>query len=313
MALQLDFTSTEKLREQLTEEQQKRIEKLYKDVSRDIAQRAKKAPRVPSDTLRKAYLKELQKQVNSEVDKLRFTIQDTVEASMKGVAEEAVSDAASFLQSLGMPIEGAMSRVPGEIVQRVATGKLYDGNWTLSRQLWKQSVHTQRDVNEIVAKGIAENKSAFDIAKDIEKYVDPNARKDWDWSKVYPGTAKKVDYNAQRLARTMVSHAYQQAFVEVTKNNPFVAQYRWDASNSARTCEICSERDGQLYSKDDLPLDHPNGMCTFIAVIEENMEQIANRLADWANGKEDSELDTWAKDTYGKGWEKKKEKVKKDY
>ncbi len=294
MAFRLDFSSAEKLRVELTKAQQKRIEKLYKDVSRDIAKRAKQAPRVPSDALRKAYLKELQKQVNAEINNLRFTIGGIVEDTMGQVAEGVVKDNLDFLQAIGMPIEGAMSHVPATVIERVATGKLYEGNWTLSRQLWKQSVHTQRDINEIVAKGIAENKSAFDIAKDLEKYVDPNARKDWDWSKVYPGTAKKVDYNAQRLARTMVSHAYQQAFVETTKNNPFVTKYQWEASNSERTCEVCAERDGQLYNKDDLPLDHPNGMCTFVAVMEESMEQIANRLADWVDGKNDPELDQYA-------------------
>ena len=68
--------------------------------------------------------------------------------------------------------------------------------------------NTQGDIQYIVAQGIASQKSAFDIAKDLEKYVDPSAKKDWAWSKVYPGTKKVVDYNAQRLARTMVSHAY---------------------------------------------------------------------------------------------------------
>ena len=296
--LELDFSDAEGQREELTKEQQEYIKSLYEQVAEDIAKQAAKAPRVPSDALRQVYLDRLQKQINEEIDKLRFSIQEVVEDTMGKVAEGVVSANFDFLQKINLPVEGAFSHVPAEVVERVATGQLYSGNWTLSRQLWKQSVHTQKDVNSIIAKGIAENKSAYDIAKDLEKYVDPNARKDWDWSKVYPGTNKKVDYNAQRLARTMVSHAYQQAFVVTTKNNPFVTQYRWEASNSERTCEICAERDGQLFDKDDLPLDHPNGMCTFVAVIEDSMEQIADRLADWANGNEDPELDAYAASIY---------------
>ena len=117
----------------------------------------------------------------------------------------------------------------------------------------------------------------------------------WDWSKVYPGTAKKVDYSAQRLARTMVSHAYQQSFVKTTQKNPFVTKYKWVSSGGARMCEICAARDGVEYSKTDLPLDHPNGMCTFIAVIEDSMTDIADRIADWALGGSDPELDTFAR------------------
>ena len=139
--------------------------------------------------------------------------------------------------------------------------------------------------------------------------MNPDARKDWDWGKVYPGTKKVVDYNAQRLARTMVSHAYQQAFVRTTQKNPFVSKYKWEASNSGRVCEICEERDGKLFDKDELPLDHPNGMCTFTTVMDD-LEKIGERLGDWAAGKSDPELDKWAEDLYGKGWEQKKEETK---
>jgi SPP1 gp7 family putative phage head morphogenesis protein len=164
----------------------------------------------------------------------------------------------------------------------------------LSRSIWNSTSKAKKDINTIIAEGIAQNKSTYDIAKDLEKYVNPSAKKDWAWSKVYPGTNKVVDYNAQRLARTMVSHAYQQAFVRVTKPNPFVTKYRWLASNSNRVCELCNSRDGVLFEKDDLPMDHPNGMCTFTAVIDQPMTDIADRIADWALGQPDSELDTFA-------------------
>ena len=49
------------------------------------------------------------------------------------------------------------------------------------------------------------------------------------------------------------------------------------------------------YSKTDLPLDHPNGICTFIAVIEDGITGIADRIADWALGDSDPELDTFAR------------------
>lgn len=300
--LKLNFSNAETARKNLSEEQQQRITKMYSSLAKDINKEIKKAPRVPSDALRKQYLQGLAQQINAELNSMRGEMQQTIESTMLKTANSVVKDNLDFLRSIGMPIEGAFSHVPAETVRTVATGQLYEGNWTLARQLWKHSVHTQRDVNTIVAKGIAANKSAYDIAKDLEKYVDPKAAKDWDWSKVYPGTAKKIDYNAQRLARTMVSHAYQQAFVRTTKDNPFVTKYRWEASNSARVCEICADRDGKLFDKDDLPLDHPNGMCTFTAVMDQSLESIADRLSDWALGKEDTDLDKWTQDLYGKDW-----------
>lgn len=289
----LNLRTAEQERVRLTAAQQKQIQRLYENAAKEVAKKAEQAPRVPSDALRKQYLNQLQKQLNGELDKIRGEIESTVKGNMEKTAEAVVGDNIDFLKSVGMPIQGAFSHVPDEVVRAVATGQLYGGKWSLSRALWKNTRRTQEDVQNVVAQGIAQNKSAYEIAKDLEKYVDPSARKDWEWSKVYPGTSKKVDYNAQRLARTMVSHAYQQSLLATTKYNPFVKGYRWRSAHSSRTCEICNERDGQLYSANDLPLDHPNGMCTFIAELTDDMSNIADRIGDWAQGKEDPELDGW--------------------
>lgn len=294
----LNLRTAEQERVRLTAAQQKQIQRLYENAAKEVAKKAEQAPRVPSDALRKQYLNQLQNQLNEQLNKIRGEVESTVKGNMKKTTEAVVGDNIDFLKGVGMPIQGAFSHVPDEVVRTVATGQLYEGKWSLSRALWKNTRRTQRDVQNVIAQGIAQNKSAYDIAKDLEKYVDPSARKDWDWSKVYPGTARKVDYSAQRLARTMVSHAYQQSFVKTTQKNPFVTKYKWVSSGGARTCEICAERDGVEYSKTDLPLDHPNGMCTFIAVIEDSMTDIADRIADWALGGSDPELDTWSKALY---------------
>lgn len=299
----LNLKPAEQIRVQLTIKQQKQIEQIYKGVAKDIDQRVKKIPNVSSAPLQRYYLENLKKQVLDELNKASSGLQDMIEGNMKSVAESVIDSTLDFAQKVGLSVEGLYSHVPDDVVKAVATGQLYDGDWTLSKAIWKDHMKTQYNVNTVVAKGIAENKSAYDIAKDLEKYVDPSAAKDWDWSKVYPGVGKKIDYNAQRLARTMVSHAYQQAFVRSTIKNPFVEMYRWDAANSGRVCPICADRDGQLYDKNDLPLDHPNGMCTFEAVIPDSMEDIADRVADWAYGVDDPELDAWAEDLTGLKWE----------
>lgn len=291
----LNLRTAEQERVRLTAAQQRQIQRLYENAAKEVAKEAEKAPRVPSDALRKQYLNQLQNQLNEELDKIRAEVESTVKDNMKKTAEAVVGDNIDFLKEVGMPVQGAFSHVPDEVVRAVATGQIYEGKWSLSRAIWKNTRRTQKDVQSVIAQGIAQNKSAYDIAKDLEKYVDPSAKKDWDWSKVYPGTAKKVDYSAQRLARTMVSHAYQQSFVRTTQKNPFVTKYKWVSAGGARTCEICAARDGVEYSKTDLPLDHPNGMCTFIAVIEDSMTDIADRIADWALGGSDPELDLFAR------------------
>ena len=297
MPIQLNFDFAEAQRTKLTLKQQFYIRDLYKQAAREIGERAKQAPRVPSDTLKKQYLQELQNQLNDRVNQLESELGKTIQETMKKTAESTVTDAKSFLEGNGLSIKGAYSHVPDDIVHMVISGKLYSGDWTLSKALWLDIKKTQQDIQTVIAQGIAENKSAFDIAKDLEKYVDPSAKKDWDWAKVYPGTKRKVDYNAQRLARTMVSHAYQQSFVRVTQKNPFVTKYKWETAGTERTCEICDNRNGKLFDKDSLPLDHPNGMCTFTAVMED-LNTISTRLANWAKGNYDPEIDEWYESIY---------------
>lgn len=251
-------------------------------------------PDTTSGTLRRLYLEKLQQQINTELTKLGQDVSTMIQNNMGAVVGAAVDDSIAFLSKLGFPIQGAFSNVPSDVIKSIITGQVYDGRWSLSRSIWNSTSKAKKDINTIIAEGIAQNKSTYAIAKDLEKYVNPSARKDWAWSKVYPGTNKVIDYNAQRLARTMVSHAYQQAFVRTTKPNPFVTKYKWLASNSGRVCPLCSSRDGVLFEKDDLPMDHPNGMCTFVSVIDESMTDIADRIADWALGNPDPELDTFA-------------------
>lgn len=296
MAFELDFSTAEEIRQSLTEEQQKEIQQLYKRVSRRIGREASKLPNTTSGVLRKLYLKDLQKKINEELKNLRFDVYNTITKNMESMVDSVVLCNLRFLVDVHITVEGAFSHVAPDVINSIISGKLYSGNWSLSKSLWQHTLKSQKDINKIIAEGILQNKGAYDIAKDLEKYVNPFARKSWEWAKVYPGTSLKVDYNAQRLARTMVSHAYEQSFVRTTQNNPFVTKYRWDASNSSRVCELCASRDGVLFDKDKLPLDHPNGMCTFIAVMPDSMETIADRVADWVQGNPDPELDKYVKE-----------------
>ena len=54
----------------------------------------------------------------------------------------------------------------------------------------------------------------------------------------------------------------------------------YNSAHSARTCEMCADRDGQIYKKDDVPLDHPNGNCYMTVYIPEGIEDM---IAQYAN------------------------------
>lgn len=293
----INLQDGELARMQITKEQEVEISKLYHQTYLDLQKEMKGLSHEgsTSESLRKTYLNKLVKQLKESYKSIGEGLEKQIQKGMLDTAQAVVDNNSDWLKKAGLKVEGAYSYVPQDIVSLLSSGKLYGEGWSLSKAIWGDSQKKAHDIDQVVAAGVAANKSAYEIAKDLEQYVNPNAKKEWDWSKVYPGTTKKVDYNAQRLARTMVSHAYQQSLLATTKHNPFVTGYRWRSAHTHRTCELCNERDGNVYSANDLPLDHPNGMCTFLVELSGSLTDVADRLGNWVNGAEDPELDNWYK------------------
>lgn len=291
-----------KARQKITQAQQKKIKKLYLDAAKRLEKEIASMDKgTKSESLQKSELEKLVKKLKEEAESIGLASEEIMKQGMKDTVDATLEDAKALLADLGLSIQGAYSNVATEIIESIVTGKIYKGNWSLSAAIWDDIKKTQSDILKVVAEGRAMNKSSYEIAKDLERYVNPNAKKDWDWSKVYPGTKKKVDYNAQRLARTLSNHAYQQGVIASAKDNPFVKGIKWNTSNNHdRVCEVCEERAKQdkyglgrgVYPEDKVPMDHPNGMCVLTRVMPSSAER-AERLADWANGKSDPEMDKW--------------------
>ena len=298
-----EFKVAEGKRVQLTKEQQKRIRKLYNEVLSDVQKETDKLKNRTnvSSVIRTQLIKGMAREVKQELNGVSKNVESEIKRSILAMSKGVVLTNQDLLVKMGMPkmySSVAYSYLPTDIVEQIISGTLYKGKWTLSKAIWSDNEKTLQDIDYIIAKGIAENKSAYDIAKDLEQYVNPAARKTWEWSKVYPNTKKKIDYNAQRLARTMVSHAYQESFVRTTQKNPFIENYKWLMSNSDRVCPVCIARatddhhglGAGIYPKDELPLDHPNGMCTFEAVITKSYTDIANDIKAWSKGEGNKQL-----------------------
>lgn len=295
-----EFQYAEGRRVKITNTQRKQIRKMYRQVAKEISIKAKqlKGRENISSALRQAYLDDLLVQIEGNIEVLNSELENTIRDNMLKTSAAVVENNARCLKRMSIGLAYAYSYVPRDIIEEIATGKIYKGRWTLSKAIWSDSQKTIADLHTIIAKGVAENKSVYAIAKELEKYVDPSVRKDWSWSKVYPGTKKIIDYSAQRLARTMVSHAYQESFVRTTKYNPFIDSYQWLISNSDRVCPLCIDRatldqyglGKGIFPKNALPLDHPNGMCTFSIVRSRSYEQISNDLANWVTRTGDEQL-----------------------
>lgn len=285
----LTLKDAESARNAITKKQQREIKRLYSNVAKEIAKEARtlKGKKNVSSIMRMQYLHELEKKITLEVNKVGAELHTITKQGMENVAKATTKDTLKWLSKMGFKTNGLLSNVPTTVVRNIATGQVYSTGWSLSHRIWDMEQKVLQDIHTVVAKGIAKNASVYDIAKDLEKYVNPNVAKSWDWNKVYPGTNRKVEYNAQRLARTLTQHAFQQATKACNDPNPFVNGYVWHSAFAhGRTCSMCMDRDGVLYKKDDVPMDHPQGLCTIMPYVSQSLSDVANQIANWTEAPE---------------------------
>lgn len=287
-------------RVRIVNEQKREIKKAYQEACDELRKQIRwlEGKNDVSSTVRRRYLDNLLKDAEKGMQSVDKKTERIVRGNMDKMVSKVMQNNQMFINGLGFQGYINDPALKTNAINRILSGKLYGGKWTLSSAIWGDNKQKVAEMNKIIAKGIMLNKGTYDIAKDLERYVNPSARKDFEWSKMFPGSRRKIDYNAQRLARTMVSHAYQESFVAMTKNNPFIEGYKWITSGSDRVCPICIDRaetdhyglgEG-IFPKDALPLDHPNGMCTFEVVMTMSEKEISEALADWYLGEGDPDM-----------------------
>lgn len=304
----LIFKDAEAAKNAIMDSQKKEIAALYEKWADEIGEKAKHYSHKSnaSAAVSEMQMKELQKMLKATGQEVSNEVYSKIKKNMYTIADAVVADNVKWLKSFGFSEKGlnaAFNFVPDEVVRNLVTGQIYASGWSLSSRIWGDNEQTMKDAYQIMAKGLAENKHVFEIAKELEQYVRPSAKKAWnpvlamkntktgkiEYKRIYK---KQVDYNAQRLARTLAQHSYQQSFLATTQKNPFITDYIWH-SNGSRPCELCKSRDGVHFKKDELPMDHPNGMCTMEPVVVDNL---VDQLADWFNNPDGTypEIDEFA-------------------
>lgn len=286
-------------RVRIVNKQTKEIKKLYKDSISEIEKKLRTMPKSDmSSGMTRIKMDSLRMKLKVELYNIDKQTSGIIRRNMADMVFAVQKNNGSYLNKLGF--ENIKSNVAfrTDVVNRITSGKLYGKDWTLSKSVWGDNVAKQAEINKIISRGIISNKNVNDIANDIVKYLNPNDKKDSAWTSEYPGVRRSIDYNAQRLARTMISHAYEESFVALTKDNPFIEAYKWITSGGDRVCPLCIDRETNdeyglgpgVFPKDSLPLDHPNGMCTFDIVVSMTDDEIRSYVNDWYNDEGDEEM-----------------------
>lgn len=283
------------LKDRLAKRQAREVTKLYgawADEIQDLADYygRKGTYSAPFESL---YYQQLKRQVTEQSKIVANEVYNKTTKAMNIVSDAVIGDNATWLKSMGFTsdaVDTAFSGMKQGIVNSIVTGQVYgkSGSWSLSKAIWSDNDDTLKKIYQIVAQGYVMQMPTGEIAKKLEQFVNPAKQFKWNSPKGYPPIyGKKVDYSAQRLARTLIQHTYQKSFIAVAKANPLVEKVRW-VSNGSRVCPLCMSRDGKVYAILKVPLEHPNGMCVLEPVIDWDK---LDELADWVNSPDST--NTW--------------------
>lgn len=294
----------------------KQISAIYRTAYQDLA---RQAAGKKDGGLTKRWQLDMSRSLEERIRQLNGDVTATVLASAKSAGQLPGRANADWLDlalaQAGKPGTGdtfrsVMTRTSDEALRKVVTGAAYLDSKSLSRRIWKTSAQAREGINAVIRQAIAQKKSAYQLAKELEQFVKPDAREDMDWSKVYPDIPHGllpmyVDKHAQTVARTSINHAYHLAMVEAAEKNPFATCIHWALSPQhfqrqvrpfgADICDEYAIHDEGLgmgnWPIRQVPLPHPRCLCAQYAVVPKSLDECADDLKRWLNGESNPELD----------------------
>lgn len=205
------------------------------------------------------------------------------------------------------------------VVKNLVAGEYYKDGKTLSKRLWNLTSDNSNKIDEFIKMNIAGGANARKLANDLEVLINPKNRLTTTNFKA-GFDSYKVSYQAQRLARTSITHAAAETQIQTAKKNPFNRGMKWNLSPShgARMhgkqdeCDDYAGNDSYglgagIFPADKTPIQHPNCMCYLTEWLVE-IDDAISRINKWVEGNEDKELDSWSRD-FNKGEDNIKNKT----
>lgn len=195
-------------------------------------------------------------------------------------------------------LKRTITKVSNDTVKQLIAGEYYKDGKTLSKRIWNLTGDNGNKIDAIIKDNIAKGANVRELAKDLEKYVNPKNR-------ITPKTfadgigGDSISYQARRLARTSITHAQTEVMIQNAKKNPFCLGLKWNlsASHSARMhgkSDVCDNYNGKTFKPDEVPLQHANCLCYFTEVLQD-FDECIKTMNNWSNGEINPGIDEWIK------------------
>jgi hypothetical protein len=230
------------------------------------------------------------------------------------LVEESVSRVVGRLlleQTEEAPDFDAVFRPQLQAVIGAANQRIYKDGIPLSGRIWNLQTQSLNGINQILAQGVADGNSAWNIAKLLQEYLGAGAEcPRWTSTRLYARTKQDiasgdrtglysreacagqgVAYNALRLARNEIQVAHGMATDSIFAKMPWVEKEAINLSPShpdiGCACEdvVVNGEDGtNVYPKGEISLPiHVHCMCYKTAVLMPD-DAFVEKLRGWTNG-----------------------------
>lgn len=215
---------------------------------------------------------------------------------------QSLSDAKFVERTFDKKLNDFVAVKGQNVFKKVLNGKIYSDNKTLSERIWKHSRTAASKMDEIIQAALAQGMSAAELSEYLVDFVDPSKRVYWNEQKIsehlgrhYGAKYLNLEYNSLRLARTTISHVATLAVKQRKQINPFADKVEWHSVHApGRTCSICKDMDGNIYKVEEVPFDHPNGLCYLTTFFDKSMDEMADVLAEWVNNPSSQpDIESW--------------------
>nr|DAN09857.1 MAG TPA: minor capsid protein [Caudoviricetes sp.] len=198
-------------------------------------------------------LRALQDVINVELCKVTHEYQMTLEDTLIGLFSDQYTKACELMGVMapGIPREAII-----KIIEYPYAGRMYSDN------IWRNKDNLVNFINQEITVGIIRGESIQKIARRLRNETKAD-------------TLRLAQSWAERLVRTEINYAMNQAHLKGYKDSGVVEKYEFLAAHDKRTSKLCRDLDGEMFelSKavvgENYPPMHPNCRSTIVPVLED--------------------------------------------
>lgn len=191
---------------------------------------------------------ELLRQVRAEVARYVDVVAPEIEGRQLAILGESIGVSRQALESMGVNVAAGFNTVKASAV-RDMVGVLADGS-PLSRLLRESWLDGAAALSTVLIKNTALGINPRQTARDMRNAVG--------------GSLDRM----LRIARTEQLRVSREATRESYQKSGIVTGYRRLARKDRRTCAACLIEDGRLYGLDESFVEHVNGRCALVPVLD---------------------------------------------